>query len=141
MFYCKICKGQVVLDGGKCPGCHTDYSEELASERKQSNEVEETNYEEQKAINVEQIINNISRDKIDANISFFITWGVVLKVILFIVSFACMVLSFVLIDSTDSLSLLLLIPMVSSILMAFIVDNQLKWKSYLLYSVSRNVKK
>lgn len=148
-FYCNNCEEEVTLEDGKCPKCNTNWKK-IMKEGEKVNSIEkeemhkESDYEESDDViylTPSEKIEQIMIEDIDNNINFFLVWGKVLKIICIIVCIILFLLSFILIDETDDMSLLFLIPSAASLLFAFIVDNQLKWKAYMLLTNSRKLKR
>lgn len=146
-FYCNVCKEDVTLSNGKCPKCNTDWYKKmkvdensvsiLSDAASQKNDGDD----EYQVLTPSERAEKISLEDIDKNVSFFLIWSVVLRVLLILASIATFVLSFVFIDDTEYQSLFLIIPAFLAFLFSFIVANMLKWKAYMLLTNSRKLKK
>ena len=147
-FYCNNCEEEVTLKDGKCPNCNTDWNK-LLKEAEKVNEMEkkeehvENDYEDEEfvSLSVSEKVEQIKLEDIYNNINFFLTWGKVLKIICLVIGAVLFILSFALSGEMDEESLFFLIPTAFFILFAFIIDNQLKWKAYMLLTNSRKLKK
>ena len=144
-FYCNICEEEVTLQNGKCPKCKTDWNkiinEEISEDstpidiykkninNNDNEEIREKEYDDSRIITEENINNNIN---------FFLTWASIGKIFMIVVGIIITIISFVLLESTDGYSLILLVISASIIFAGIIFENNLKWKAYMLYT---NIKK
>lgn len=148
-FYCNICGKDVTLKDGKCPDCKTDWDKIINNNC--SDDIEPLNIYKGNDIKDEKIIEeeytnvktnnrtNIDKD-IDDNINFFLTSGRIGKIYMIVISIIIAIISFIGIESTEGLSLLLLIVSASIIGSAIIFENNLKWKAYMLYTNAKRKK-
>lgn len=144
-FYCNICEEEVTLQNGKCPKCKTDWNkiinEEISEDstpidiykkninNNDNEEIREKEYDDSRIITEENINNNIN---------FFLTWASIGKIFMIVVGIIITIISFVLLESTDGYSLILLVISASVIFAGIVFENNLKWKAYMLHT---NIKK
>lgn len=145
-FYCNSCKEDVTLNNGKCPKCNTDWSKKMKVDENSVSVLSDdanqiTDGDEYEVLTPSERAEKISLVDIDKNVSFFLIWAVVLRVLFILSSIATFILSFLFIEDTEYQSLFLLIPAFLTFLFSFVAANMLKWKAYMLLTNSRKLKK
>lgn len=144
-FYCNICEEDVTLQNGKCPKCKTDWMNiingtNLENSKPINNNFQEDYLKENENKDEEDI--DITEENIDNNINFFLSWASIGKNFMIVIGIIIAIISLVLIELTEGLSLILLIFSVVIIFAGIIFENSLKWKAYMLYTnVKKNNKK
>ena len=144
-FYCNICEEDVTLQNGKCPKCKTDWMNiingtNLENSKPINNNCQEDYLKENENKDEEDI--DITEENIDNNINFFLSWASIGKNFMIVIGIIIAIISLVLIELTEGLSLILLIFSVVIIFAGIIFENSLKWKAYMLYTnVKKNNKK
>ena len=121
-FYCNVCKEDVTLQDGKCPKCKTNWKKEISDSEE---DVKEEVYE---------VAKEITNEDIEANISFFLKFATVVEWFFVFLAIIAFILAFVLAETTDGLSFILLAGCVGFVILAFIFANALKWMAYMLHT-------
>lgn len=144
-FYCNICEEDVTLQNGKCPKCKTDWMNiingtNLENSKPINNNFQEDYLKENENKDEEDI--DITEENIDNNINFFLSWASIGKNFMIVIGIIIAIISLVLIELTEGLSLILLVFSVVIIFAGIIFENSLKWKAYMLHTnVKKNNKK
>lgn len=137
-FYCNMCEKEVELIDGKCPICKTNWNK-IISENTESTSMELIN-DKQYNDDFSSKPRIITEEEIQNNINFFLSWAKISKIFMIIVAIIVGIIAIVCADDTEGISLLLLVVTAMIIFSAFIFENNLKWKSYMLYTNSKNKK-
>ena len=138
-FYCNICEEEVVLENGKCPKCNTDW-EKVVNEEVPINSIP-VNVYEKRIINSEntqekecETSKTITENSINNNIDFFLKWAKNVKILMIVAAILIAVIALMGAESTEGYSLLLLFGSAIVIFAGIILENNLKWKAYMLYT-------
>lgn len=147
--YCNKCEEDVELVDGKCPNCKTNWEKEIEElqetiKNDKSDIEEEINNEEVDVIEEDDEMTDkdyeddsfvfISEKNINRNINFFLKWAKFGKVVFWILAVILGFVALIGAEETDGMSLFLLIGSCMFIFFAYIFENNLKWKAYMLYT-------
>ena len=145
-FYCNVCEEEVVLQDGKCPKCKTNWEKVIDDSQKEVDKKEDSyvgpiigkddNYYQEEIHDYTKI----RESDINSNINFFLTWASIGKIIMFVLALLIAIIAFILLESSEGYSLILLIISLFLCFYALVLENTLKWKAYMLHTNKKNKK-
>jgi hypothetical protein len=136
-FYCNTCGEEVELQNGKCPKCKTNWAK-IIKDSEGTDDAIPVDLEfneipkEVPAPTIEEI--KISEEDINYNIYFFLKWAKTIKTLVFIFAIILALYAVFAFEATSGASILLLIFCPAMIVYASIIENNLRWKAYMLHT-------
>lgn len=136
-FYCNVCGEKVKLVDGKCPKCKTDWNK-IINDCVESDKGEPVDlFADEEEMDLPFLTDEVELSTeenadIDDVCSFLLKYGTIGKVLLIIASAIVIVLSLIMFEDSDGISLIYTVIGVLGLFIAFLFEAMIKWHVYLL---------